>query len=248
MAFNWTCPHCNRAQSVVPDRVKSSVTHIGINELAEGRIGIQHLAIGCANPECGKLTLSITIGEDELYSVTGASYFRLVEDGKTLFSQQILPRSSAKPQPDFIPQALREDYFEACLIRDESPKAAATLARRCLQGMIRDFGQVSGRTLYDEIFALRAAVDEGAAPRGVTIESVEAIDHVRGVGNIGAHMEKDINLIVPVDVGEAQALIELIEMLFEEWYVERHRRQRRLSAIRAISEDKKAQQGGGPQV
>jgi hypothetical protein len=51
-------------------------------------------------------------------------------------------------------------------------------------------------------------------------------------------MEKDIDLIVPVDPGEAQALIELIEMLFDEWYVARHRRQERLATISKIGAEK----------
>ena len=59
----------------------------------------------------------------------------------------------------------------------------------------------------------------------MTPESVEAIDHVRTIGNIGAHMEKDIDLIIEVDPGEAQALIELIELLFEEWYVAKYERE-----------------------
>ena len=43
--------------------------------------------------------------------------------------------------------------------------------------------------------------------------------YVRKIGNIGAHMEADINVIVDVDRNEAQVLIELAELLFEEWYV-----------------------------
>jgi hypothetical protein len=33
---------------------------------------------------------------------------------------------------------------------------------------------------------------------------VDAIDHVRKIGNIGAHMEADINVIVEVEPKEAQ--------------------------------------------
>jgi len=156
-----------------------------------------------------------------------------------LFSQQVLPQGSAKPQPDYIAAPLVEDYTEACLIRDLSPKASATLARRCIQGMIRDFSGIRKSRLIDEINALREAVDSGRAPAGVTLETIEAIDHVRSIGNIGAHMEKDIDLIVPVDPEEAQALIGLIEMLFEEWYVARHVRQQKLAAISKIGAEKK---------
>ena len=79
----------------------------------------------------------------------------------------------------------------------------------------------------------------GKAASGVTLESVEAIDSVREVGNIGAHMEKDIDVIVDVDPNEAQALIELIEMLIDEWYVAREVRNARLAKVKAIADEKK---------
>ena len=110
--------------------------------------------------------------------------------------------------------------------------------------MIRHFCGISRARLIDEINALREAVETGGAPRGVTIESVDAVDHVRKIGNIGAHMEKDVDLIVDIDPGEAQALIELIEMLFDEWYVEQHNRTERLKKIAAIGADKAAAKTG----
>ncbi|KQX21712.1 hypothetical protein ASD39_01145 [Sphingomonas sp. Root50] len=194
------------------------------------------MAVGCSNFECNKVSVQLSIRPERNRGLHG-SYIDLV--APPLFERWVLPNSIAKSQPDYIPAALREDYFEACLIKDDSPKAAATLARRCIQGMIRDFAEISKGRLIDEIVALRAAVEAGTAPRGVTAESVEAIDHVRSIGNIGAHMEKDIDLIVPVDPDEAQTLIELIEMLFEEWYVARDARQKRLDRVSAIGADKK---------
>lgn len=78
---------------------------------------------------------------------------------------------------------------------------------------------------------------------------MEAIDQVRGIGNIGAHMEKDIDLIVDVDPNEAKVLIEHVEMLFEEWYVSRHVCQERLERIKLIAETKQeAQKGQNQQV
>jgi hypothetical protein len=154
---------------------------------------------------------------------------------------KLLPPSSAKPQPDYIPQAIRDDYYEACVIRDLSPKASATIIRRCLQGMIRDFCNISKRRLIDEIDELRTRVQDGKAPLGVQPDTVEAIDHVRGIGNIGAHMEADINVIVDVDANEAQTLIELTELLFEEWYVAREARTKRLQHLKSIADAKKEQ-------
>ena len=170
------------------------------------------------------------------------------EDGKavSILRRPLLPEGSARPQPDYIPQQIREDYAEACLIRELSPKASATLSRRCLQGMIRDFTGIKRDKLFKEIQALRDAVDADNAPKGVSSESVDAIDQVRTVGNIGAHMETDVDHIVPVEAEEAELLTDLIEMLFEEWYIERHKREDRLKAIAKLADEKKALRKAAP--
>ena len=126
-------------------------------------------------------------------------------------------------------------------IKDLSPKSSATLSRRCLQDIIRDFCGISRNRLKEEINELRNLTDQDRAPRGVAAETVEAIDHVRKIGNIGAHMEKDINVIVDVDPKEAQLLIELIEMLFAEWYVARKTREARLASISELAAAKDVQ-------
>lgn len=236
MAFNWTCPHCSVTQTVVDEKRSSVTRHIGLKDQSEGNLGLRHLAIGCSNPECLRSTIKITVGEVQLNS---SSYY-LSRGGNVVFDQFIYPQGFAKPQPEYIPKAIREDYHEACLIRDLSPKASATLVRRCIQGMIRNFAGISKGRLIDEIDALRKAVVDGSADRSISIESVEAIDRVRGIENIGAHMEKDINQIVEVDPGEAQALIELVEMLFDEWYAAREKRTARLAHIESIADAKAA--------
>jgi hypothetical protein len=104
--------------------------------------------------------------------------------------------------------------------------------------MIRDYCGIAKSRLIDEIRELRDQLDKHTAAKGVTHESVEAIDAVRNFGNIGAHMEKDVDLIVAIDPGEAQILIDLIEMLFAGWYVQRERRTQRLAEITALSAQK----------
>jgi len=147
-----------------------------------------------------------------------------------LYSWSLIPESEAKPFPDYILQQLRDDYREACLIRTKSPKASATLSRRCLQGVIRDFWGITKNRLIDEIDALKSKIDA---------TTWSAIDSVRQVGNIGAHMEKDVNLVVDVDPEEAGLLIWLIETLFEEWYVGRHERETKMKALIKLAEQKK---------
>lgn len=233
--FNWNCPYCNMVQTVTTNKHTDGTISLRIEGQTEGAIGIQAIAIGCSNQYCLRTSVNIKVGSAN----SNSGYFRLT-GSNIIFDQRIIPQGNAKPQPNFVPAAIREDYYEACLIRDLSPKASATLTRRCLQGIIRDFTGIAKTRLIDEIKALRKAIDDGSADRSITPETVDAIDHVRGVGNIGAHMERDIDLIVPVDNGEAQALIELVEMLFDEWYGAREKRKNRLARIENIAVEKKA--------
>ncbi|WP_118857833.1 DUF4145 domain-containing protein [Sphingomonas mesophila] len=234
MAFNWVCPYCNHAQTVVSERTSRTTGPVGVQDVAEGSLVLQRRSIGCANPDCHRLTLEVIIGQD-----AGGENWRL-KPNTEIFRQTLLPRGTAKPQPDYIPAPLVEDYTEACLISDLSPKASATLARRCLQGMIRNFCNIQKPRLIDEITELRVQVESGVADRSISPESVEAIDNVRSIGNIGAHMEKDINTIVPVDADEAVLLIGLIELLFAEWYGARHARKVRLEKIALLKFQKDA--------
>lgn len=241
LAKEWCCSFCDRDQLLLDGNTDGRWLDLYIGKTVHGPLGLHISAIRCLNPACNELTLAATLfpghannrGEFQPASKSAVARW------------QLRPESISKPQPDYIPAPIREDYFEACLIRDKSPKASATLARRCLQGMIRDFCGISKKRLVDEIAELRKRVEEGSAPKGVEAETVEAIDHVRNIGNIGAHMGADISLIVDVDPGEAQALIDLIEMLFVDWYVARYVRQERLDRLKQISKGKDATIKGG---
>lgn len=232
--FNWTCPYCNRAQTVTGERYSYREMRLYNDGSNLGVLFSGAKTIVCANTSCQQLSLRISLlcgSEDTLGNMYAADEVQ---------NWQLLPESSAKPQPKYITKALRDDYSEACRIVSLSPKASATLARRCLQGMIRDFAGIKKNTLFQEIELLSTAVTKGNAPLGVTAESVEAIDHVRKIGNIGAHMEKDVNLIIEIEPDEAEQLIGLIELLFKEWYVARHDRERRLDALKATAKAKSA--------
>jgi hypothetical protein len=142
------------------------------------------------------------------------------------------PEADVSEFPDYVPVAIRADHREACLVLGASPKASATLSRRCLQGMIRDFWGVTGkRTLYQEIDAIKDRVNPA---------TWDAIDSLREIGNVGAHMNHDVNLIVDVEPREAELLIELVETLIQDWYVDRHERNRRMSELKAAGEKRKA--------
>lgn len=146
----------------------------------------------------------------------------------------IYPRSLAKIFPDYIPSQIREDYEEAYAILHYSPKASATLSRRCLQGMIRDFWGITKATLFLEIDALK---------NNIPATQYKAIDALRKLGNIGAHMEKDTNLIVEIEPDEAEKLLKLIEILMQQWYINRHDQEDLYREITEISSTKDAERG-----
>lgn len=231
MAYNWTCPHCEKPQLATGDNTQSNQTRLFVGDVVGEPIAFSYHAVACLTNSCKKLSFVLELGQ----AIFSDGKFRNFKTEAMIYSGRIYPRGQSKSFPDFIPAVLREDYEEACLILHDSPKAAATLIRRCLQGMIRDFAGITRATLDQEIKALKQAILDGTADRAIAPETVEAIDHVRKIGNIGAHMEKDINLIVPVDPDEAEQLVALVEMLFEEWYVARHTRQERLALIESLS-------------
>jgi uncharacterized protein DUF4145 len=222
MGMNWLCPFCGSHTTINDDRMSRGIHWIELPSRM-GKQALHSLAIACPNDKCQGL-------------LVGASMSTFRYDGTTRRLDKVhtewplIPQGAAKPLPDYVPAPIVEDYREACLIRHLSPKASATLARRCLQGMIRDFWKISKSRLVDEIDALSDRIDP---------TTWQAIDAVRKIGNIGAHMEKDINLVLEVDPDEAGLLIELIETLIEDWYVDRHNRAQRTKRIVAAAESKK---------
>jgi hypothetical protein len=177
----------------------------------------------CPNSQCRRPTLHAGLYKAK-YSGNGIT---VVEP--PLQTWRLRPESDATPFPDYVPLQIRQDYEEACLIADKSAKAAATLARRALQGVLRDFYQVKPGRLVDEIDAVEDKMDA---------DLFEAVHGVRKIGNIGAHMEADINVIVDVDPDEAKLLIELVETVIKETYVRRDERRQRIKRVTDLAAEK----------
>ncbi|MCX5632254.1 MAG: DUF4145 domain-containing protein [Phycisphaerae bacterium] len=223
--FLWTCPYCSRNATILDSNYSHDYHHFEHNN-KEGGLLLTTEVIVCPNSQCKEYTISACLFKSSSYNQLLGEWNR----DKLLLQWNLKPQSQAKVFPSYIPAAILEDYKEACLIRDLSPKASATLSRRCLQGIIRDFYKITKSRLVDEIEALKGKIDPLVW---------NAIDAVRNIGNIGAHMEKDINLIIDVEPQEASALIGLIEMLLKDWYIDRYEKQQQLLKIVEISENKK---------
>jgi hypothetical protein len=222
-AYHWTCPFCGR-DTTITDNDVSDNSHIFSIKNSLGPRKLNSTFIVCPNPSCKKYTLDIRLHRSEYRGTSWIAIEKLQE-------WMLIPASDAKVFPAYVPAAIRADYEEACAIKRLSPKASATLSRRCLQGMIRDFWGISKSRLIDEIESIKDKIDP---------LTWQAIDAVRRVGNIGAHMEKDINVILDVDPDEAAQLIGLIEVLLKDWYINRFERQERLKSIAELAQTKKA--------
>lgn len=197
----FMCPFCNNTMSISPDTL--SIRYINFNNISSNvhplskspRLRLE--IYKCPNLDC----------QQESVIIQGELGY--INNNKVL----VHPQSNYRHFPDYIPQAILNDYQEASMIVNASPKAAATLARRCLQGMIHDFWNIHEKNLNAEISTLKGKIPS---------TQWDAIDALRKIGNIGAHMEYNTQLIVDVDPAEAQNLLQLIELLLDKWYIARH--------------------------
>lgn len=211
--MSWECPYCNKPATIQSiDRGKSQGL-VNQRKTELGWVLYEVQWIICPAKDCQKISSSLSkfVSVHEYDYDHQHGYYQ--HHSKKVFSMAIEPRGIAKPLPEYVPEAVAQDYKEACLILSDSPKAAATLYRRCLQSMIRDFWGIAEKTLYLEI---EKAITQHP-------ETADFLHPIRELGNIGAHPERDVNLMVQIEEGEAELMKDTIEHLLEEWYVTREK-------------------------
>lgn len=234
--MSWICPHCGTTATIqISDSNTGQVSVVIPTASDDQGIAISWVAIKCPSPTCQEFVLDVTasfgkcnadrFGNARSGSVT-ATPSKPVGIGTVRFEPRVGAQLSVH-----VPTVVKNDYEEAYLIKDLSPKAAATLCRRALQGMIRDFHNVTKPTLHEELTAIRSTYDH---------DLFGAMMGLKGIGNIGAHPEKDINLIVDVEEGEVDTLLELLRILDKEWYVARSSRLSSLAAVKSLAATKAA--------
>ena len=190
------CPHCR-----VEFHPNPGTIHVG-NDI-DGVWGV--ILDKC--PSCERLILVLVKGRA----------FR----GNALFDKPtdhvfIRPKTSSRaPVPPQVPSEFAEDYREACLVLGDSPKASAALSRRCLQHILREKAGVKPGNLAQEI---QEVINNNAVPSYIS----ESIDAIRNIGNFAAHPIKSQSSgeIVPVEPGEAEWSLDVIEMLYDFYFVQ----------------------------
>jgi hypothetical protein len=135
-----------------------------------------------------------------------------------------------------VPKSIARDYVEACQVLPLSAKASAALARRCLQAVLNEKGY-KGSDLAKQIDQLLKA---GVLPTHVH----QTVDAIRNFGNFSAHPinDKTSLQIIDVDPEEAEWCLEILEALFDHFYVQPALAKKKKAAL-----DAKLKTAGKPQ-
>jgi len=139
--------------------------------------------------------------------------------------------ASRTPLAPEVPNDISADYCEACTVLNLSPKSSAALSRRCLQQLLAKAGKTKDQhTLAKQIDEVLPTMPPYIRP---------TLDAVRNIGNIAAHpmQSQSTGEIVEVEPHEAELLLEVLEQLFDLYFVKPAETQKRLDAINAKLKD-----------
>jgi hypothetical protein len=139
--------------------------------------------------------------------------------GKEKAQRLIHPFNVVRTVPDEVPKQVKEDFAEAASVLPISEKASAALSRRCLQNMLTDRGY-KGKDLNEQIE--KALKD---LPKRIGAN----LDAIRNIGNFAAHpmKYKTSGILVDVEPEEASWNLDVLEELFEYFYVQPKRAEER---------------------
>lgn len=212
------CPHC-----LVEFYDNPQYNFIG--EDREGKWGLVYR--GC--PSCDKLVIELVSAD---WDYNGG--YKPSKIGSCILVRPKVP--SRSPVPPEVPGEFSEDYTEACLVIADSPKASAALSRRCLQHILRGKTGIKNSNLADEI---EQAISSGKLPTHLA----ESLDAIRNIGNFAAHPIKSTSSgeIVPVEPGEAEWNLDVIEALFDFLFVQPEMIKKKRAAL-----DQKLKDAGKP--
>lgn len=144
----------------------------------------------------------------------------------------VYPRNAIRGTiPVEVPIYIAEDYREASEILSISPKASAALSRRCLQTVLREKGY-KAKDLYQEIEKL---LNETDASKAIPESLRTTIDGIRHFGNFSAHPVTDITTlqVIPVEPHEAEWCLDILDEVFEHFYVRPERARARKAELDA---------------
>jgi len=168
--------------------------------------------------------------DEVILYIVQASVLKSGEPSGTILQEFLAwPRTGNRPPaPAGVPEDLSNDYNEACLVLELSPKAAAAMGRRCLQNLLRSVLKTKLGSLFEEIEAVLA---RGELPSHIA----DDLHFLREVGNFAAHATRDVHSgeVLDVEPGEAEAVLDVLLSLFDFHYVAPAKSEARRKALRA---------------
>jgi hypothetical protein len=213
------CPHCQH--DVFPQSARTVLEKSGRPSMKGGPYNGQDLYLYtdvATCPHCLGATVDLIVE-----SASNSTIFQTI---------RAMPRGGPMPPPPVeVPQIISIDYAEANEVLPISAKASAALSRRCLQAILSSHGY-SGRDLVRQIDAVIAEADSS---KSLPTSIRENIDAIRNFGNFSAHPVTDQTTLQVVDVeeGEAEWCLQLLQDLFDHYYVAPARASERRAALAA---------------
>lgn len=138
----------------------------------------------------------------------------------------IFPSPKQIKVPPEVPDQIAADFEEAVAVLPVSPKASAALSRRCLEAVLADpnAGNAEQFRLTDKIQHVLPSLPAYIA---------EQVDAIREIGNFAAHNIKSEHSgeIMDVEPGEAEWNLEVLDMLFDFYYIQPARIQRKRDKV-----------------
>lgn len=206
------CPHCDRGFHDV-----CSWDYLSSDKTYGWLLGHQNC------PSCGKIIIEVNRIARHEYEYDVSQSRPASPAGRRSI---IYPTNGSirRNVPSEVPSSLADDFQEAAAVLELSPKASAALSRRCLE-----------RVLSDKLLSLRDSADKPTSKKptledligkassklGLSQSLVNQLHEIRVLGNFAVHTIKDTHSgeIVEVEPGEAEAMLDLLERLFDEVFV-----------------------------
>jgi hypothetical protein len=202
------CPYCS--DNLQPD--PHTQHHV------QDKVGVWDIDSGVC-PSCNRTMILLTTTN----TATEVPHIEIKAWGKDLARSELPPE---------VIEPYLSDFYEACFIVADSPRASAALSRHCLQALLRDKANVKPGDLSNEI-------DQVLTSKALPLELVSSLAATINVGNFPANPVKNSHpgLIAPVEPGEAEYLLDVLEALFDYYLV----RPARLKEQDAVATDAPSQ-------
>jgi hypothetical protein len=216
------CPHC-----LENFHEEQSQWSVGVGTDIEGEWIVSRTTC----PACGKFVLFLAQGppNPSRQGVVGVTI------GNVWGRSMVRPKGVARsPIPSEVPKEIAEDYLEACAVLADSPKASAALSRRSLQLLLRSAAGIKPGNLSSEI---QQVLDSKTLPTPLA----ENVDAIRNIGNFAAHSTKSTSTgeVLPVEPEEAEWNLDVLESLFDVYYVQPARAKAKRDALNKKLQDAK---------